>query len=257
MNNDIHHQPSTINNKLFTINDGAIFIADAHYNAQRNELVDILERILSGQISTTQLFLMGDIFDFLCSEAHYFVQINRKPIDLINQISKKLEVFYFEGNHDYNLQPLFPNVKVFQREKQPVEFSYINNKIFLSHGDIYTDKAYDIYCLIIRNSYLLKFLNLMDFNNFITKKIESSLSKKIICKELSFFTQIVKKRISSYPNCNAIIEGHFHQNKYILSENIHYFNLPSAFCSKSYARMSKSCNFLEEIGIYDQQTIKE
>lgn len=257
MNNDIHHQASTINNKLSTIEDGAIFIADSHYNAQRNELVDILKQILSGQISTTQLFLMGDIFDFLCSEADYFVTINQKPIDMINQISKKLEVFYFEGNHDYNLAPLFPNVKVFKRDHQPVEFSYINNKTFLSHGDIYTDKGYNIYCSIIRNSYLLKFLNLIDFNNFITKKIEISLAKKIICKELSYFNHIVKKRISSYPKCDIIIEGHFHQNKYILSENIHYFNLPSAFCSKSYARMSKSCNFLEEIGIYDKQVINK
>jgi len=200
---------------------------------------------------------MGDIFDFLCSEADYFVKINKKPIDMINQISQHMEVFYFEGNHDYNLQPLFPNIKVFKREHQPIEFSYTNNKIFLSHGDIYTDIGYDIYCSIIRNSYLLKFLNLIDFNNFITKKIESSLSKKIICKELSFFPHIIEKRISSYPKCNAIIEGHFHQNKYILSENINYFNLPSAFCSKSYARMSKSCNFLEEIGIYDKKAINK
>jgi UDP-2,3-diacylglucosamine hydrolase len=247
----------TNNDSRLTINEGAIFIADSHYNTQRNELVDILEQIINGSISTTQLFLMGDIFDFLCSEADYFVKINQKPIEMINQISKKLEVFYFEGNHDYNLQPLFPNVKVFKREHQPIEFSYTNNKICLSHGDIYTDMGYNIYCSIIRNSYLLKFLNLIDFNNFITKKIESSLSKKIICKELSYFNHIVKKRISFYPKCNAVIEGHFHQNKYILSENIHYFNLPSAFCSKSYARMSKSCNFLEEIGIYDQQTIKK
>ena len=257
MNNDIHHQPSTINNKLSTINEGAIFIADSHYNTQRNELVDILEQIINGSISTTQLFLMGDIFDFLCSEADYFVKINQKPIDMINQISKKLEVFYFEGNHDYNLQPLFPHVKVFKRERQPVLFLSQNNKVYLSHGDIYTDRSYNIYCSIIRNSYLLKFLNFIDFNNCITKKIESSLAKKIICKELSYFTHIVKKRISSYPNCDIIIEGHFHQNKSILDKNVHYFNLPSAFCSKSYAKMSQNCNVLEEIGVYDKQNINQ
>jgi UDP-2,3-diacylglucosamine hydrolase len=249
MINDIHHQPSTINYQLLTINEGAIFIADSHYNKERNELVTILEKIKSGDIQTTQLFLMGDIFDFLCGESEYFIKINQKPIQLINDLSNKIEIFYFEGNHDFNLSSIFPTIKIFPRENQPVVFDICGKRAFLSHGDIFTDFKYDIFCKIIRNNLLLKMINFFDFGNFITKRVEKRLNDKKICRKIDNFDTIINKRIDSYPKCEYIIEGHFHQNMNIKYKNIEYFNLPSAFCSKKYARMSQNCNLLEVINI--------
>ncbi|QOG13097.1 UDP-2,3-diacylglucosamine diphosphatase [Arcobacter sp. FWKO B] len=252
MINDIHHQSSTINYLLSTIKEGAIFIADSHYNKERNELVTILEKIKSGDIQTTQLFLMGDIFDFLCEESNYFKTVNQEPISIINELSQKIEIYYFEGNHDFNLASIFPKVKVFPRNIQPVAFGLHTNMIaYLSHGDIYTNNIYNLYCKVIRNSLLLKIVNLFDFNNFITKKIAKKLAIKNICKKLDNFDDFMISRINSYPPCDYIIEGHFHQCSSLLYANKNYFNLPSAFCSKMYARMSQKSIKLEHLNIND------
>lgn len=234
---------------LVLIREGAIFIADSHYNSDRNELVTILEKIHNGELVTNQLFLMGDIFDFLCGESEYFIKINQKPIQLINELSHKIDIFYFEGNHDFNLSSIFPKLKVYPRQNQPIEFK-LNDKIcYLSHGDIFTNFNYNVFCKIIRNSILLRIINFFDFKNLISKSIETQLNNKMICRKIDNFDTIIKKRIDSYPKCEYIIEGHFHQNTNTIYKNIEYFNLPSAFCSKKYAKMSQNCNILEVIDI--------
>ena len=154
------------------IQEGAIFIADSHYNERRGELLILLSSINENKIEVPQLFLMGDMFDFISSESKYFVRRNQDVIDLINAISEKIEVIYLEGNHDYNMQPLFPNVKVYKREEQPAFAKYKDQSVALSHGDIFVPgSSYDIYCAVIRHHGLLKFLNFLDIKNFISKKI--------------------------------------------------------------------------------------
>jgi len=100
----------------YEIKDGAIFVADVHFNPNRDEFLKFLYEIKNGNLQTPQLFLMGDIFDFLAGEIEYFKIQNREVIELINQLSTTTQIFYFEGNHDYNLSKLFPNAKVFPRE---------------------------------------------------------------------------------------------------------------------------------------------
>ncbi|MCK9161393.1 MAG: UDP-2,3-diacylglucosamine diphosphatase [Arcobacteraceae bacterium] len=236
-------------NTTLNIKENAIFIADSHYNKNKTELVDILTQILENKISTTQLFLMGDIFDFLSSESSYFINLNQNIIDLINSISQNIEVFYFEGNHDFNLQTLFPNVLIFDRKSQPVAFMLKDKKAYLSHGDIYTPFTYNLYSKIIRNSCVLRFLNFIDINNFISKFIERSLSQKDICKELSNFDLKAKNRVLLYPECDIIIEGHFHQNYQISYNNKLYVNLPSAYCSKSYAKINTKTTTIDTVRI--------
>jgi len=211
------------------IKKGAIFIADSHYNNQRTLLFDLLKKILSKQIQTTQIFFMGDIFDFLCDEADYFQDINYKVIDLINELSRSIEIIYFEGNHDFSLEDTFPKLNLIPRDKQPSYLKLENKKVALSHGDIYTPKSYDIFTSIIRNPYILNFLNLIDFGNFISKNIEKKLKQKSICSKQDNFEEFIKNRIEKY-NTDLVIEGHFHQG-YICDK---YINLPSLACHKEY-----------------------
>jgi UDP-2,3-diacylglucosamine hydrolase len=218
---------------FLNIQENAIFVADAHYNEKNSEFLTFLEKLQSKEIQTKQLFLMGDIFDFICSQSKYFVNINQELIDIINELSKEIEVIYLEGNHDYNLKPLFNNVIIYKRSEQPINAKYKNKMISLAHGDIFTPWHYNLYCAIIRNKPLLWFLNKIDINNFISKKIYFFLLEKSICSKMKDFDSFAKKRLQNY-NSDIIIEGHFHQGKSYDFQNKTYVNIPSLCCEKKY-----------------------
>lgn len=228
----------------FSLKESAIFIADSHYNKKNREFKDILEKIKNNQIITSQIFLIGDNFDFLCNEITYFKNINSDVIKLLNNLSNTHEIFYLEGNHDYNLSKLFPKINVVKIDNQPLILDFKDKKIALSHGDNFINWHYNLYCKIIRNFFVLKFLNMIDIQFFISKKIENSLGNKDICHTLSYFDELVKKRAKNYKE-DIIIEGHYHQGKtYNLNKQI-YINIPSLCCQKSFTRF-KDGNFLNE-----------
>lgn len=229
----------------YEIKDGAIFVADVHFNPNRDEFLKFLYKIKNGDLQTPQLFLMGDIFDFLAGEIEYFKTQNREVIELINQLSTMTQIFYFEGNHDYNLSSLFPNVKVFPRETQPALFDWNDKKVALAHGDIFTPFGYNLYTAIIRNHPLLVFLNAIDTNNWLTKKIDFWLRGKNLSHLFSNFDEFAETRLALYKNhldIDIVIEGHFHQGR--LYENQAwkklYFNLPSFALDGNYLKIKNS-----------------
>ncbi len=214
------------------IQSDAIFIADAHYNHNRQELFELLSHTRSSQI-----FLMGDIFDFLCGEIDYFIKQNYELITLIKHLSLSRQIIYLEGNHDFLLNDIFDKVIVIPRKQQPLIVTFEDNKVALSHGDIFTPISYNIYTSIIRNKYFLKFLNMIDFNNIISIYVNEWLKQKDICHDIDDFESFAINRISLYKNYNVdmIIEGHFHQGKRYKN----YFNIPSYTCTnKTYARIN-------------------
>lgn len=212
-----------------SIKENAIFISDSHYNKERIIFHTLLKKIESKELNPSQVFLMGDMFDFLSNEISYFKKINKEVVDTINNIAKTTEVIYLEGNHDYNLKKIFPDVLVIPRDKQPYTFLLDDKKVSLAHGDIFTPKSYDIFTSIIRNSIVLHLLNLIDINNWLTKKVENFLMSKNICKKQKHFKEFVEKRKKQY-NSSLIIEGHFHQG--LLEDD--YINIPALCCSKEY-----------------------
>ena len=79
------------------IKDGAIFIGDAHENVKRDGFLKFLHAIDSGKIpEPPQIFLLGDMFDFLSGESEYTINFYAEHLRLINKISEKIEIFYFE-----------------------------------------------------------------------------------------------------------------------------------------------------------------
>ncbi len=214
---------------MIKLKNNSIFIADSHYNDKRIMLHTLLDNIKNGYIKTKQIFFMGDMFDFLADEIEYFQKLNSNTILLINKLSLHIEIIYIEGNHDFNLTKTFPNLKIIPRENQPLNITHNSQNISIAHGDIFTPISYNIYTRIIRNHYFLKFLNFIDFNNWLSKKIEEDLKKKNICHKQKDFKLFIEDRIKNY-STDLVIEGHFHQgnisNKYI--------NIPSLCCDKRY-----------------------
>ncbi len=219
------------------IKEGAVFVADAHQNENREHFYDFL--LFLEKRGFNQLFLMGDIFDLLVGEVEYTVRFYEKEIRLLNELSLKGEIFYLEGNHDFNLSYLFPNIKVFPISAQPALFYYGNQKIALSHGDVYTENSYQAYTFIIRNAFLLALLNGLDnfLNNFISKTIlKNQERKRDICDKVKNLRRKIEKRIVNYEKFSPflVLEGHYHQGEGLDFGNIKYFNFDSFGCGRNY-----------------------
>jgi UDP-2,3-diacylglucosamine hydrolase len=216
-----------------SIKQGAIFVADSHYNQKNKQFLLFLKKLENKEIKTTQLFLMGDMIDFISGESKYFIKQNNEILELLNKLSKELEIIYLEGNHDYNLKTLFPNINVIKREKQPVLGKLNNKTVSISHGDNFINWKYDLYCKFIRNSVFLRFMNFIDINFFISKKIEASLVKKNICHKMNNFKKLVERRLENY-NTDIVIEGHYHQGETFYIKEKKYINIPSLCCQEKY-----------------------
>ncbi|MEA2028333.1 MAG: UDP-2,3-diacylglucosamine diphosphatase [Campylobacterota bacterium] len=215
--------------RLTHIKEGAIFIADSHYPHHGEEIITLLSNLPA---NTPQLFLMGDIFDILFDHARYLLEYNQKLITLINKLSETIDIFYFEGNHDFNLQTVFPKVKLYSFNQQPQFFKFNNQSVALAHGDRFgMSKRYYYYTSLIRSRKLMQYLpfkqKLMD------KQIRHLKSKKICNKFVGFekrmetIVLLYEKHYRDYEDFK-IIEGHYHQGR----QHQNYISLPSLVCHK-------------------------
>jgi len=209
------------------IKENALFIADAHYPNHGNEFLKILKDLENGIIETPQLFLMGDIFDLLFGYNEYIKTFSQEAIRLLQTLSKDIEIHYMEGNHDFCLKEIFPSIKVYNREEQPVQFKLNNQTVYLAHGDLHkTGFVYDLYCKILRNRTTLTLLRPWE-KEIIDHRLKR-LKAKNICKEFIEYQKRFDAIIKQYPKNSLIIEGHFHQG--VIYKN--YISLPSLACQK-------------------------
>ena len=210
---------------MIEIKENAIFIADSHYPHHGDSFLKLLYKLESEEVKTPQLFLMGDNFDLLFGYNDYIKTFSNETIELLQKLSKKLEIHYFEGNHDFCLKELFPDLKVYSREVQPVMFTLGTKKVAISHGDKYvTGFGYDLYCSILRNKTTLTLLK--PFEKTIIDYRMKKLSTKHICHEFYNFEKRVEEILEHYTDADIVIEGHFHQAQAIDK----YISLPSLAC---------------------------
>ena len=228
------------------LKEGAFVVSDAHYSHKRPQFLDFLKDIESKKLNPTQLIFMGDIFDALIGGVEKTSENNQEAVSIINRLSQKIEVIYLEGNHDFNLKPIFENIKLFPISKQPLMCRFNDKKVILAHGDYDGPLLYKLYTSFIRNRFILKFLNL--FDTYILNKLDEYLDKKDDCKELEWFDGFIKDRINEKYDCDYFIEGHFHQNKIIKFNNLTYVNLGVFACNQRYfiVKSSKDMELLEE-----------
>ncbi len=215
---------------------GALIISDAHYSKERPELLALIKDIHANKIQTKQLLLMGDIFDTLFVEVKETQKQNKELIELLNEINKEIELIYLEGNHDFNLKNIFPDAKVVPLAEQPFKLQYKNKNIALAHGDFDIGLAYTLYSFLIRNSFVLSFLSLVNrlTNNFILNKLDAYLRKKDDCKEFVGFDSYIRNRNLQKYACEYFIEGHYHQNRSFDFGVFKYVNLAAFACNQRY-----------------------
>ena len=219
-----------IGEKMSEIRNDAIFIADSHTQclAQngRDSLILSLEKLL--QYPPSQIFLMGDISHILVGNLNSSIKSNERLLNAIDSLSKKAQIIYFAGNHDFNLEQILPNVIKIPRKNQPQLAHFGDKTALIAHGDIFLDKKYEFYINILSAKVSAKILQIMDLAtfgrlyNFIEKKVQS---KKIrLLSDENAIEKLIKRRIQSYQNyilrrnlrVDFVIEGHFHLGKIVL-----------------------------------------
>jgi len=210
---------------LLSIQENALFIGDSHYPHHGKTFLTLLKKLNNNEIKTPQLFLMGDNFDLLFGYNDYIQTFAKEAIELLQTLSEKMEIHYFEGNHDFCLKAIFPDMKIYSREEQPRSFKLNEKIVALSHGDRYaTGFFYDFYCKALRNKITLTLLRPIS-KALIDYRIQK-LSKKNICHPLENFDTKVETILEYYEDVDLVIEGHFHQSKRIGK----YISLPSLAC---------------------------
>ena len=224
--------------------EGAIFLSDAHYSFKHSRLLDFLKALRLQEIQTPQLILMGDIFDLLFGGISTTIERNQEAIELINTLSDNIEILYLEGNHDFNLTSIFPGVKVFTLQQQPLIAHFKEQRVALAHGDFKGPRLYRLYTAIIRKSWVLKVLHLINTigRGFIIKRLDSRLEHKNECREIAGFETLTQERLSrSYlEDFDLFIEGHFHQDRSFMVGACLYTNLPAFACTPDYMRLSST-----------------
>lgn len=223
---------------LKTLQSGAILIADAHCAPWRTPFIDFLHALDSGEIVTSQLILMGDVFDMLYGPIQRTYGYNTEGIELINRLATKMEIIYLEGNHDFLLEDLFPKIEVIRREHQPLILNYEGKRIAFSHGDSAMGMGYEIYTALIRSPLVLGVLRTIDTigNGFIVAWLEKQMKRKSHCRTIEHFEDLIEKRLSSLSqeSFDVMIEGHFHQNRSLNFPQFEYINVGAFACNERY-----------------------
>lgn len=220
------------------LHEGAILVADSHCAAWRTAFIDFLDALESGEIHTTQLVLMGDNFDLLFGPVSQTLRDNHASIELLNRLSQKMEIIYLEGNHDFRLTSLFPQIYVVDRAQQPLILTYQEQRVALLHGDLKVPFGYSLYTSLIRNRPILFCLNIINrvFNGIIINKLSLQMQRKNHCLKIQNF-EAIAARHSTAPwvdKCDVIIEGHFHQNRTLDLGKLKYINLGAFACNERY-----------------------
>lgn len=224
--------------RKITLQEGAILIADAHYSRKYPQFYAFLKAIDAGKIKTTQLILMGDMFELLFGMIKQTRKDNAEEIALLNRLSKRIEIIYFEGNHDFGLKGVFPDIIVFPLQKQPQITEFKGQRVQFSHGDTNTPLGYQIYTKLIRNPVILFVIGLADkiCANCIISWLKKRGEIKDPCYQIKGFKEIIYKRLKSIKSetVDVVIEGHFHQDSSFTLYGFDYVNLASFACNQKY-----------------------
>ncbi|MFV0481692.1 MAG: UDP-2,3-diacylglucosamine diphosphatase [Campylobacteraceae bacterium] len=226
-----------MSHNFLAIKEGAFFISDSHESEnKRRNFGKFLDAILSEKLKPAALFLMGDMYDILIGLDKYSEKLWANQIEKLDTIAQKIEVYYFEGNHDFNLQKLFRNVKVVPISSQPLLFETPKGVLALSHGDKYCGIFYKIYTAVFRCKITLFLLSMYEkFTNYrFTKKMTKKLENKKICRKIENFENIIASKIDNYKDCKYVAEGHYHQNKTFTCKDKIYINFGSFACENVY-----------------------
>lgn len=156
-----------------------LVLSDLHLWGPEDPLYRALLRFLDEQIVTNdKLFIVGDLFDLFIGNKQIFRERYQELIEKLKQLnSKNVEIYYIEGNHDFQLENLFedsPHIKLYSDQ---IHYEWNGRKFLFSHGDKinWKDIGYHAFRLFTRNFFTQCLIEAIPGN--VIDKIGTKMSK--------------------------------------------------------------------------------
>jgi UDP-2,3-diacylglucosamine hydrolase len=196
-----------------------VFIADAHLGKPGDFNYRTLLKFLEGLKGNTEtLFILGDLFEFWIGYrsipyTHYLPALAK----LKELHDSGINIFYFEGNHDFHMGPFFKNTLKAEIFPGPGMLSINGKKVYLCHGDqiMQNDFGYRVFRFLLHNSLTKILFPLVPYRA--TSMIAEHLSRQSLTNHVERnrkwdYSAILKDFASARfeSGCDAVISAHFH-----------------------------------------------
>ncbi len=138
------------------MNQGRLLIlSDLHLWGPEDPLYRALLRFIDEQCQADdKLFIVGDLFDLFIGNKSVFRDRYDELIQKLKSLRERnIEVFYIEGNHDFQMENLFedsPHIKLYADQ---IHYEWNGRKFLFCHGDKinWKDVGYHTFRFLTRN----------------------------------------------------------------------------------------------------------
>ncbi len=222
-----------------------LFISDAHY--PKSKAVE--EFLLLNYSRFDKIFIIGDLFEFYYGYKNFLYPHHMGLINILKHISKKQELFLFEGNHEYKLENIkhFLNANII---KHSLDMKIDNLKIHMEHGDMVdkNDKSYRLFRTVLKNPITLGVIDRIpfDFLLYMSKKASAFSKKRLKNKRyrrVDFALEDYAGKLIKNGN-DVVILAHTHNPVKKKIENGIYINCGDFFKTFSYVTYSTNDGFM-------------
>lgn len=213
-----------------------VAISDVHLTSQNEDLCQLFLVFLKHPLveQSTHLLLLGDIFDVMVgNHQHYFQEYEKIFTQISQLLSKGVDIYYCEGNHDFHLGKLYthfldrfnPEIKSRFHLIRNGEIIVIAEKtFFVTHGDeLEVDKKGHQRYRFLMNSWPMCFVANYLVPFWLVQKLgkmASSTSRELnrLQYQSNTFREEIKQKFRQYawrkklkfPQLDYLLCGHSH-----------------------------------------------
>ena len=236
-----------------------IFVSDAHFTGREPGPMEAFLRFLDSEENRIgHLVILGDLFDFFFGFKNCFSQEKSSVfIDYIPVFNKLqhfyqngIQIIYFEGNHDFFLQPFFSEQFGMEIDVYPKgnEEWLEGRRGYIAHGDLSNPRqwTYRVFRKILKNPLTYRLLRLIGphISRWAARRISRRANQKYYDQELdtpheAFRTFAHQKFLEGF---EVVILGHSHfpeaAEEWVGGKRCLYYNVGDWMVHRSYLRFS-------------------
>jgi UDP-2,3-diacylglucosamine hydrolase len=194
-----------------------VILSDLHLWGPEDPLYRGLLRFIDQKLEPNdKFFIVGDLFDLFIGSKPVFVERYYELLAKLRSLgSRNVEVFYIEGNHDFQLENLFDDCAHIRLYGDSLHYEWNGRKIHFCHGDKinWKDVGYQAFRFLTRNLVAQCLIEvapgtLLDRLGSVMSKASRGYNPEPTDKVVHLFRNYACEQISS--GYDFVVMGHSH-----------------------------------------------